>query len=244
MFRTLAEWLDTLMGKRYVVRLSEAERARATELSGDARAPAQVRTRAAILLAASADLSDLQIATRLTTSVATVQRTRKRFSTEGFAPAIGWSGSPAEPPREESAESPHGEPGGAAVPTDWMSGVLERTGRIEGAVGVALVDYLSGACLGKAGGGDIDLATAAAFNAAVVRAKLVTISDLSLTDNIEDILVTLSTQYHLIRVLPHGRPLFLYVVLDRAVGSLAMARHRLEAIERGLGSEPSGSERP
>lgn len=235
MFRTLAEWLDTLMGKRYVVRLSEPERERATRLSDGRGVPAQVRTRAAVLLAAHLDLSDLQIATRLATSVATVQRTRRRFATEGFESAIGWNGEQAAP---EPAEPE------LAVPTPWASGVLERTGQIEGAVGVALVDYRSGECLAKDGGGDIDLVAAAAHNAAVVRAKVGTIRDLRLTDAIEDILVTLSTQYHLIRVLPNGSPLFLYVVLDRAVGSLAMARHRLEAIERGLVPEPPGSERP
>jgi hypothetical protein len=237
MFRKLAEWLDTLMGKRYIVRLTDPERARAARLADSPAVPGPAKNRAAVLLAAADGQSDLQIATRLGTSVATVQRTRRRFAEDGFAAAVGWAGELPESP-------PGGGRDGPPAPPAWVAGVIARSGEIEGAVGVALVDYVSGTCLGEHGGGGVDLATAAAGNAEVVRAKLGTIHELRLTDAIEDILVTLSTQYHLIRVLPTGRPLFLYVVLDRANGSLAMARHRLEAIERAVAEDTPGSDRP
>ena len=88
---------------------------------------------------------------------------------------------------------------------------------IEGAIGVALVDYTSGMALGTLGGGkDLDLTVAAAGNTDVVRAKLRTMEMLGLKDEIEDILITLGTQYHLIRLLK-GRGsngLFLYLALD------------------------------
>ncbi|MER7816387.1 hypothetical protein [Streptomyces sp. NPDC096153] len=108
---------------------------------------------------------------------------------------------------------------------------------IEGALGVALVDYTSGMALGTLGGGkDLDLAVAAAGNTDVIRAKTRTMEHLGLTDDIDDILITLGTQYHLIRLLKGrgGNGLFLYLVLDKGNANLAMARHQLKGIEADL----------
>ncbi|MCQ4040474.1 hypothetical protein ACFOSC_29075 [Streptantibioticus rubrisoli] len=108
---------------------------------------------------------------------------------------------------------------------------------IDGAVGVALVDYNSGMALGTLGGGaELDLNVAAAGNTDVVRAKLRAIEMLNLGDSIEDILITLGSQYHLIRPLTSrsGKGLFLYLALDRNRANLAMARHQLRRIESDL----------
>ncbi|RZD64670.1 hypothetical protein C0Q59_09630 [Streptomyces albidoflavus] len=108
---------------------------------------------------------------------------------------------------------------------------------IEGATGVALVDYTSGMALGTLGGGkDFNLEVAAAGNTDVVRAKLRTMEHLGLKEEIEDILITLSSQYHLIRLLKSrgGNGLFLYLVLDAGRANLAMARHQLRRIETEL----------
>lgn len=52
---------------------------------------------------------------------------------------------------------------------------------IEGAVGVAVVDYTSGMALGTLGGGkDLDLNVAAAGNTDVIRAKVRTMEHLGL----------------------------------------------------------------
>ncbi|WP_371501287.1 hypothetical protein OG871_30915 [Kitasatospora sp. NBC_00374] len=108
---------------------------------------------------------------------------------------------------------------------------------IDGTIGVALVDYNSGMALGTLGGSpDLDLNVAAAGNTDVVRAKVRAIELLGLKEAIEDILISLSSQYHLIRPLTSrsGKGLFLYLALDKGRANLAMARHQLKRIEADL----------
>jgi hypothetical protein len=115
---------------------------------------------------------------------------------------------------------------------------LKEAMTIEGALGVALVDWESGMTLGALGGGKyLDLDLAAAGNTEVIRAKMRTVESLRLDDTIEDILITLSKQYHLIRLIKNAsgsQGLFLYLVLDRPKSNLALARHHLKRIEAEL----------
>jgi hypothetical protein len=113
---------------------------------------------------------------------------------------------------------------------------LKEAMTIDGALGVALVDWDSGMSLGSLGGGkylDLDVAG----NTEVVRSKMRTLASLRINDTIEDILITLTKQYHLIRPLKSAtsdQGLFLYLALDRAKSNLALARHNLKRIEAEL----------
>lgn len=112
---------------------------------------------------------------------------------------------------------------------------LSRIMRIDGAVGACIVDSNSGMMLGSEGGGAaFNLEVAAAGNTEVVRAKRKTMRALALEDAIEDILITLGRQYHIIRPLHSNEGLFIYLVLDKEKGNLAMSRHQLAAAEREL----------
>jgi len=104
---------------------------------------------------------------------------------------------------------------------------------IDGAMCAALVDSSSGMILGQLGSG-VDLEIAAAGNTEVVRAKLKTMRALGITDAIEDILITLGKQYHIIRPMARKEGLFLYIVLDKAKSNLAMARRKVLDIEKDL----------
>lgn len=111
---------------------------------------------------------------------------------------------------------------------------LAKLNQIDGFVGAALVDSESGMLLGQEGGGGLNLEIAAAGNTEVVKSKRKTMNNLGLKENIEDILITLTKQYHLIRPL-RGRPaLFFYVALDRSRANLAMARIALADVEKDL----------
>ncbi|MFJ6135334.1 hypothetical protein [Kitasatospora sp. NPDC092286] len=121
--------------------------------------------------------------------------------------------------------------------TDAAGALKQAMTVIEGAIGAALVDYSSGMALATLDGpGGIDLNVAAAGNTDVVRAKMRTMDMLGLQDGIDDILITLSSQYHLIRPLTGrgGKGLFLYLALDKSRANLAMARHQLTRIEADL----------
>ena len=113
---------------------------------------------------------------------------------------------------------------------------LKSAMEIDGAEAVALVDYTSGMSLGVLGNGKLDLEIAAAGNTEVVRAKLRTMELLGLEEAIEDILITLDSQYHLIRMIQgkSGKGLFLYLVLNKARANLAMARRNLSSLESDL----------
>ncbi|MGW3124436.1 hypothetical protein ACWDBW_46325 [Streptomyces sp. NPDC001107] len=113
----------------------------------------------------------------------------------------------------------------------------EMMAGIEGALGAAVVDFTSGMALGTLGGNkDLDLTVAAAGNTDVIRAKVRTMEQLGLKGKIEDILITLDRQYHVIRLVTGrtGNGLFLYLVLDKARSNLAMARHQLKRVEEAI----------
>ncbi|MDB4943200.1 MAG: Response regulator containing CheY-like receiver domain and AraC-type DNA-binding domain protein [Labilithrix sp.] len=111
---------------------------------------------------------------------------------------------------------------------------LAKLNQIDGFVGAALVDAESGMLLGQEGGGGLNLEVAAAGNTEVVRAKRKTMNNLALKDGIEDILITLTKQYHMIRPLRTRSTLFFYVALDRQRANLAMARMTLADVEKDL----------
>ena len=105
-----------------------------------------------------------------------------------------------------------------------ISKTLEEAMKIDGAIAAALADWESGLCLGTAGGGArLNVEVAAAGNCQVVKAKMATMRSRGISGAIQDILITLDTQYHLIIPLRQGN-LFLYMAIDRNTGNLALAR--------------------
>lgn len=112
---------------------------------------------------------------------------------------------------------------------------LTKLDNLDGFIGAALVDSESGMLLAQEGGGPLlNIEIAGAVNTDVVRAKRKAMKSLGLKDEIEDILISLTRQYHLIRPLRSKPALFFYVALDRQRANLAMARLTLAEVERDL----------
>jgi len=103
----------------------------------------------------------------------------------------------------------------------------------EGAIAAIIADSDSGLVLAaKSNGFDTD--TAAAGNTRVMQAKRDTMKMLKLDDNIQDILITLGTQLHLITPLPDNDAIFGYLVVDKNGANLGMARAQLKNAMAGL----------
>lgn len=110
---------------------------------------------------------------------------------------------------------------------------LDELLSLDGAMCAAIVDSTSGMMLGSAGSG-IDLEVAAAGNTEVVRAKSKVMRALGLNDVIEDILITLGKQYHIIRPSARKEGVFIYYVLDKNRANLAMARRKTADVDKNL----------
>ncbi len=114
---------------------------------------------------------------------------------------------------------------------------LSECMEIDGAMAVALVDSSSGMAIATAGNPrGLDLNVAAAGSTNVLKAKQATLKELGIEEDIEDVLITLTSHYHLIRPLTDesGKGLAVYLILDKAKANLAMARFKLTKIEKDL----------
>ena len=104
---------------------------------------------------------------------------------------------------------------------------------VDGAIVAALVDAESGMILGSAGSG-LDVELAAAGNCDVMRAKLKIMKSLNLDDAIEDMLITLGKQYHIIRPTEKYEAMFIYVALEKNKANLGLARRQVLVLEQQL----------
>jgi hypothetical protein len=107
--------------------------------------------------------------------------------------------------------------------------LLEFFGKIEndvnGVIAAAAVDLESGMTLAaKTNRQEFDLAAASAYNSELVKQKMKIMRTLNLKSSLEDMLITLSDQFHLIKFLPGGTS-FLYLAVDRSGTNLAILRN-------------------
>ena len=95
-----------------------------------------------------------------------------------------------------------------------------------GYIAASLVDLESGMTLGlKAVRADFDLAAASAYNSEMVKQKLKIMKALNLRTHLEDMLITLGDQIHVIRMV--GPTTFIYLSVDRSQCNLAIVRNVL-----------------
>ena len=110
---------------------------------------------------------------------------------------------------------------------------LDELMTLDGAMCAAVVDSASGMMLGSAGSG-VDLEVAAAGNTEVIRSKMKTMRSLGLNDVIEDILITLGKQYHILRPSARKDGVFVYFVLAKQRANLAMARRKVLDVDKEM----------
>ena len=94
---------------------------------------------------------------------------------------------------------------------------------MSGFIAASLVDMESGLTLGaKSLRADFDLSVASAYNSELVKQKLKIIRALNLKSTLEDMLLTLSDQIHMIKMIAPN--VFLYIAADRESTNLAILR--------------------
>jgi hypothetical protein len=97
---------------------------------------------------------------------------------------------------------------------------------IPGYMAASLVDLESGMTLGlKSVRPDFDLAAASAYNSEMVKQKLKIMKALNLKTVLDDMLITLGDQIHVIKLV--GPTTFIYLAVDRAHSNLAIVRNAL-----------------
>jgi len=143
-------------------------------------------------------------------------------TSEGF-PAVVPIRPISTPPRPDAA-------GASAV-----DAALDEMMLVDGAVACALLDVDAGLLLGiRDDDVDFDVARAAHGYARVLSAQLSAMARLNLDEQVDDVVVTLDHQHHLVRPLRATGQLMLYLVVDRDRTNLGMARYRMAAYDRGL----------
>lgn len=106
-------------------------------------------------------------------------------------------------------------------------------GQLPGFIAASLVDLESGMTLGVySKDPSFDLNSASAFNSEMVKQKLKIMDVLGLHMDLEDMLLTLEEQIHLIRLV--NRSTFLYLAADRRHANLAIVRNAVAQHARAL----------
>lgn len=105
-----------------------------------------------------------------------------------------------------------------------LNEILEKIATdANGFIAASLVDLDSGMTLAiKASRTDFDLTAASAYNSELVKQKLKIMRTLGLTGTIEDMLITLTDQIHLVKLV--GPNTFLYLAVDRKQSNIALVR--------------------
>lgn len=95
---------------------------------------------------------------------------------------------------------------------------------VSGVHAVTVVDIASGMTLGSYSDGSLDPDIASAYNVEVVKSKLKAIEALNINEKIDDILITLTNQYHLINCTENGTHM-IYLAADKKNANLAILRN-------------------
>lgn len=114
-----------------------------------------------------------------------------------------------------------------------LNEVLEKiSADASGFIAASLVDLDSGMTLAiKATRTEFDLTAASAYNSELVKQKLKIMRTLGLTGTIEDMLISLTDQIHLVKLI--GPNTFLYLAVDKKQSNIALVR---SAVNKHVGA--------
>lgn len=155
-------------------------------------------------------------------------------------PARGEPAPPISTPAPTSDPTPATTPDPSDDVVDTSQGVFmadynafidDVASEVQGFIGVSVVDLESGMALAsRSQRPDFDLEVASAYNSEMVKGKFRTIRALNLVDDLEDMLLTLSNQLHLIKIL--NAETFVYLAADKSQTNLGLLRANMNMVLR------------
>lgn len=110
---------------------------------------------------------------------------------------------------------------------------LQKLSTLSGFISAALVDSRTGSILGMRKSGqhqDFKIEVAASGNSRVMVEKSKMLRELGLNDHIEDILIVLGQQYHVIHPIIDDGEVFLYCILERNKTNILHVRDQMRII--------------
>jgi predicted regulator of Ras-like GTPase activity (Roadblock/LC7/MglB family) len=118
-----------------------------------------------------------------------------------------------------------------STPKQTVQGIMDELPTL---VAVAVVETETGMPLASHTNiADFDIETAAAYNTEVVKSKLKALKALKLNQTLQDILLTLTDQLHLLKLSPSGDK-FIYLAVNSKDTNLAQARQIMKAHSASL----------
>ena len=146
----------------------------------------------------------------------------------------------AERADEDEIEALLAAPRPAAVavpeidPTAELREVLERGRTVDGAVATLLVETRTGTVVAAISSKLLDLEDAAGATAELARRKAEIEERMGLRESVEELLVTTTRSFYLMRPVDTGEKHFLLMILDRRKADLDVAQDELAAIAREM----------
>jgi DNA-binding response OmpR family regulator len=119
-------------------------------------------------------------------------------------------------------------------PTDELRAILERGRSVGGAVATLLVETRTGSVVAAISSKLLDLEDAAGATADLARRKGEMEERMGLRESVEELLVTTSRSFYLMRPVDTGEKHFLLMILDRRRADLTAAQDELTAIAREM----------
>ena len=115
-----------------------------------------------------------------------------------------------------------------------LNEILEKIHKdASGFIAASLVDLESGMTLAvRTVRSDFDLTAASAYNSELVKQKLKIMGSLNLSGGIDDMIISLTEQIHLIKLV--GPSTFLYLAVDKSQSNLAIVRNAVNKHVKSL----------
>ena len=106
---------------------------------------------------------------------------------------------------------------------------------LKGAIAAAIVDFESGMLMAS-GSNDpsFDLEVVAARGSEVMRAKIKTMQKLEMDDDINDIMITTTSQYHFLCPVKQHRNMFIYLAVNRKSANVSLCRQMMFAVDKNI----------